>query len=347
MSVPVRSLRLATRVVLLSLTLTLATVPAASAQVAGLTGTLVVTNKTPSTATIVDVGSGRTLATLPTGTNPHEVVLSSDGALAVVTDYGGQRRTLTVIDVPGLRVARTVDLGEHRAPHGIVFLPGDRLVAVTCEQSRHVVLADVVDGVVRHAVPTEAGRSHMIGVTADGTRGYTGNMGDHTVSELDLTSHRFVRSFTVPPVPEAINVTPDGREVWIGSNQTGQVSVLEPATGAVTKAAEGMKWPYRMLFTPDGRQVIVPDPTQNEVRFIDRAARREIGTLALPGSPQGVTITPDGRHVFQSLSAETRVAVIDPARRAVIGHLAVGATPDGVAYSTRVLEQATPPKVSR
>jgi DNA-binding beta-propeller fold protein YncE len=340
MSMSYRSFRLVTRLATLGLALALAVVPAARAQVAGLTGTLVVTNKTPSTATIVDVGSGRTLATLPTGTNPHEIVLSSDGALAVVTDFGGPRRTLTVIDVPGLRVARTVDLGEHRAPHGIAFLPGDRVVAVTCEQTRHVVLVDVVEGVVRHAIQTEARGSHMIGVTADGTRGYTGNMGDHTVSELDLTTHRVLRSFPVPPVPEAINVTPDGSEVWVGSNQTGQVSVLDPATGAVTKAADGMKWPYRMLFTPDGRQVIVPDPTLNEVRFIDRAARREIGRIALPGAPQGVTITPDGRHVFQSLSAETRVAIIDPSSRTVVGHLPVGATPDGVAYTTRVLPTA-------
>jgi len=343
MSVFVQSPRFAARLAALSLTLLL-TVPSARAQVPGLTGTLVVTNKTPSTATIVDVGSGRTLATLPTGTNPHEIVLSSDGGLAVITDYGGPRRTLTVIDVPGLRVARTVDLGEHRAPHGIVFLPGDRLVAVTCEQTRHVVIVDVVEGAVRHAVPTEANRSHMIGVTADGKRGYTGNMGDHTVSELDLTTHRFVRSFPVPAVPEAINVTPDGKEVWVGSNQTGQVSVLDPASGAVVKAAEGLKWPYRMLFTPDGRQVIVPDPTLNEVRFIDRAARRVIGTLPLPGGPQGVTITSDGRHVFQSLSADTRVAIIDPSSRTVVGHLTVGQSPDGVGYTTRVVAKGAPPR---
>jgi DNA-binding beta-propeller fold protein YncE len=337
MALPVPLLRLGRRLPVLILLLTLTIVPGIRAQVAGLTGTLVVTNKKPSTATIVDVASGRTLATLPTGTTPHEIVLSSDGALAVVTDYGGQRRTLTVIDVPALKVARTIDLGEHRAPHGIAFLPGDRLVAVTCEQTRHVLVVDVVDGVVRHTIATEAAGSHMIGVTADGTRGYTGNMSAHTVSELDLRTQRLVRSFPVPPVPEAINVTPDGKEVWIGSNQAGQVSVLDPATGAVTKAADGLKWPYRMLFTPDGRQVIVPDPTLNEMRFIDRAARREIGTLALPGAPQGVTITPDGRYVFQSLSAETRVAIIDPVRRVVVGYLTVGQTPDGVAYTTRVV----------
>lgn len=337
MNLTARCLRQLALVATVVLMLVGASAPAVRAQVAGLAGTLVVTNKTPSTATIVDVASGRTLATLPTGTNPHEIVLSPDGSLAVITDFGGERRTLTVLDVPGLRVARTIDLGEHRAPHGIVFLPGDRLVAVTCERTRAVLVVDVVAGVVRHATSTEAAGSHMVGATADGTRAYTGDMGDHTVSELDLTTARRVRSFPVPEVPEAINVTPDGREVWVGSNRTGQVSVLEPATGTVTTAADGLKWPYRMLFTPDGAQVVVPDPTLNEVRFIDRAARKEVAKLSLAGAPQGVTITPDGRYLLQSLSAETRVAVIDVGTRTVVGHLTVGATPDGVAYTTRVV----------
>ena len=97
---------------------------------------------------IVDVSTGETLKTLPTGDGPHEVVVSDDGSTAVVTDYGGRSggNTLTVIDVPGLAVARTIDLGEHRRPHGIDFMPGDEVVAVTTEQSRHVVLVDVATG---------------------------------------------------------------------------------------------------------------------------------------------------------------------------------------------------------
>src|SRR5678816_1315844 len=118
----------------------LATSTVASSQTPGLTGTLVVTNKTPSTATIIDVASKRTLATLPTGNGPHEVVISSDGRLAVVSDYSGQPgRTLTVIDVPALRVVRTIDLGQYNRPHGMVFLPGDSIVIVTSEASGNVV----------------------------------------------------------------------------------------------------------------------------------------------------------------------------------------------------------------
>ena len=312
----------------------------AAAQVPGLSGTLVVTNKGPSTATIIDVASGRTLATLPTGSGPHEVVLSSDGRWAVVTDYGSQQagRTLTVLDVPALRVARTIDLGTYTRPHGITFLPGDSLVVVTSESSANIVVVNVLEGVVRRAIPTGAQGSHMVAVTGNGAMAYTGNIGSNTVTQFDLRTGQATRSWNVPEQPEAINVSPDGREVWVGSNATGRVSVLDVARGTVSTAGEGFGWPYRILFSPDVRLVLLPDLRKEELRFVERSTRREIGKLTFAGgAPQGITITPDGRYALQSLSREGRVAVIDVAARAAVGSLAAGGSPDGIAYTRRVI----------
>lgn len=310
------------------------------AQVQGLTGTLVVTNKTPGTATIIDVGSGASLATLPTGHGPHEIVLTGDGRTAIVTDYGtgpAPGNTLTFIDVPSRKVVRTASLGEYRRPHGLVLLTGDSLVAVTSEANKAVLLVRVATGEIAKVVPTNQAGSHMVGVTADGTRGWTGDMGSHTVSELDLVRSASVRTIAVPAQPEAINVTPDGREVWVGSNATGTVSVVNPATGAVTTAAEGFGWPYRVLFSPDTRLVLMPDLRKEELRFIDRASKQELARLALPGKgPQGIIMTPDGRYAFLSYSTGAAVAIIDVAQRKIVGELQAGETPDGVVYTSRV-----------
>ena len=314
--------------------------PAAApdAQVPGLSGTLVVTNKTPSTATIIDVATGRALATLPTGNNPHEVVITKDGRTAVVTDYGtGSSPTLTVIDVPGKHVARTISLGQYTGPHGIAWLPGDSLVIVTSERTNNVVIVSVASGEIRKAIPTQHRGSHMVAVTADGRRAWTGDIGDNTVTELDVVSGTYLRSINVPAQPEAINVTPDGREVWVGSNATGKVSVVDPSSGSVTTAADGVSWPYRVLFTPDMSTVVLPDLRNHEVRFLERATRRELSRISLPGAgPQGVTITPDGRYLLESLSTQARVMVIDMRTRAVVGHIPAGETPDGIAYTTNV-----------
>jgi DNA-binding beta-propeller fold protein YncE len=310
-----------------------------------LTGTVIVTNKTPSTATIIDVASGRTLATLPTGNGPHEIVISSDGRLAVVSDYSGQPgRTLTVIDVPALRVVRTIDLGQYNRPHGMVFLPGDSVVIVTSEASGNVVLVNVVAGTISKAIPTQGRGSHMVGVTRDATHAYTGNMQSNTVSQIDLRAGTVTKTWPVPNTPEAINVTPDGKEVWVGSNATAKVSVIDVESGTVTTVAEGTQWPYRVLFAPDVKTVMLPDMGGETLRFLDRSTKRELGRLSFTGGgPQGITITPDGRYVLQSLSKQARVAVIDLNTRAVVGYLSAGETPDGVVYTRRVLGRGEGP----
>ncbi len=315
----------------------------AAAQVPGLTGTVIVTNKNPSTATLIDLASGATLATLPTGNGPHEIVISRDGRTAVVTDYGtapAPGSSLTIIDVAALRVIRSLSLGEYRRPHGIVFLPGDSVVAVTVEASRAVLLVNVRSMQVVNAVPTEKVGSHMVGVAADGVRAWTGDIGSHTVTELDLATGRALRSIAVPAQPEALTVTPDGHEVWVGSNATGRVSVVDARTGSVTTAAEGFLWPYRVLFTPDARTVLLPDYRGESLRFIERASRQELGRMEFTaGGPQGITITADGRTALLSLSAKGKIIAIDVARRVVIGELLVGETPDGVVYSPVVVRR--------
>jgi YVTN family beta-propeller protein len=300
-------------------------------------GTLVVTNKSAATATILDVASGNTLATLPTGQSPHEIAMTADGSLAVVTDYGtGSAPTLTVIDVPGRRVVRTIELGEYTRPHGIAFLPGDSLVAVTSEASHHVVIVHPATGAIRKAIPTRHPGSHMVAFGRSGDRLYTGDMGSHTVSELNPVTGEYVRSFDVPRVPEAIGVSPDGREVWVGSNEEGKVSVVDPSTGTVRTAAEGFGWPYRIVFTPNGETVLMPDLRGEDLRFVDRATHRELGRLPFAdAAPQGIAITPDGRWAFLSLSGENRVVLIDIANRSVVRSIPAGPAPDGVAYAPR------------
>ena len=87
--------------------------------------TLIVANKSDDTVDLLSLDSGESLATLPTGHAPHEVAVSADGKRAIVTNYGDRERpgsSLTLIDLDGAKVVRTIELGEHRRPHGIAWI---------------------------------------------------------------------------------------------------------------------------------------------------------------------------------------------------------------------------------
>jgi DNA-binding beta-propeller fold protein YncE len=303
---------------------------------------LVVVNKDASTVSVISVETGSTLVTLPTGTGPHEVATSSDGRLAVVTNYGAQQggNSLTVVDLGTLTVARTIDLGEYRRPHGIVFLPDNRRVAVTSETSGMVLVVDVTTGRVVSARPTGQEVSHMVVVARDGRRAFTANIRSGSVTALDLESGE-PRSLAVSTQTEAIGVSPDGAQVWVGSNDRGTVTVVGTLEWRVLDTLDVGGQPYRIVFSPDGGRVLVTTPASDEVRLFDAASRRELGRLKTPassgaaGQPFGVAWSPDGTLGYVTLRGAAQVAVVDIEKLSLLRHLTAGPGADGIAYARR------------
>jgi len=321
------------------------------ANAAPLRGTLVATNMNDNTATVIDLGTRRTIATLPTGAAPHEVAISHDGRWAVVSNYGPRPtpgNSLTVIDLaaPVPVVTRTIDLGQYQRPHGSVFLPGDTTLLVTAQVNQMVVAVNLASGTVEAAIPTTQRGTHMLAITADGQRAFTTNVPDSTISELDIRRRAFVRTIHVAPSVEGIAVTPSGDQVWVGSNKAKTVTVVRPASSAVGDTIGGFGMPYRMAITPDGRTAIITDPPSGQLRFISTATRAEFGritfaadsivsTAEFPGSPcpEGLIVTPDGRTVYVTLQGRNLVAAIDIATRRIVALMPTGVWSDGVAYS--------------
>lgn len=297
--------------------------------------TLVVLNKSAATATLLDLASGEIVATIPVGAGPHEAVVSKNGRWAVAANYG-QRiggNTLSVIDIPGRKVVRTVDLGEYTRPHGLAFLPGDSIVAVTSETAMAVVLVRVADGAVLRAISTNAEGSHMLALVGDGSVVYTSNIRDGTISEMDVATGAMKRVINTPPQPEAIGVTPSGSELWVGSNANGTFTVIDAASGTTRGTIEGFGFPYRVLFTPDERLAIMPDFRGNQLRIVNRETLEELKRFDFPGGgPQGVTLSGDGKTLYLSLARAGEVVAIDLESLEEVRRYDVGPTPDGIGW---------------
>jgi len=312
-------------------------------------GTLIVSNMNDNTATILDAASGRVLATLPTGEGPHEVAASHDGRWAVVSNYGVRGKpgnSITVIDVARHSVARTIDLHEYQRPHGMAFLPGDSVVAVTAQGNKAVLLVDFRTGTVVKVLPTNGGTPHMLGLSAKGDRIVTGNIADGTMSILSVSSGGEPRVIPVARQPEGIAISPDGSTTWVGSNRDSVVLVVNTNAGTVVDTLHGFGLPYRMAIAPNGRIAVVTDPVKANVRVFDAATRRQthlvdvprdslVATAEVPGSPspEGVIISPDSRWAFVTLQGRNRVITIDLERGAIVGWAITGTWSDGIAYS--------------
>jgi len=303
----------------------------------GLTGTLIVLNKNSNNASFIDLASGLTVATLPTGEGPHELVVSDDGLMAVGTDYGGGD-SLTVFDVQNLKVARTIDLGGYPRPHGIQFLPGQAEVVVTSETNGELVVVNLLSGSILGSVATSGRGSHMVALGQSGELAFTSNLESSNVSVINLSRGRMQTAFRVPGRPEAITVNKEATEIWVGSNEEGVVSVMNSVTGKVTAQWSDFSWPYRVLLSNDEQLAVIPDMDNNDLRFINAVKKQEVGKIELgDASPQGVVFHPNDQVLFLSLANKNKVLVIDRKSRAVLGEYETGSAPDGIGYSSLIL----------
>jgi YVTN family beta-propeller protein len=318
-------------------------------------GTVIVSNMNDNTATVLDAASGRVLATLPTGEGPHEVAASHDGRWALVSNYGVRGKpgnSITVIDIGKLAVARTIELHDDQRPHGMAFLPGDSLAAVTSETSKSVILIDVRSGNVIKRLATNGRATHMLGLSAKGDRIVAGNIADNTISVMSATSNEDPKVIPVARQPEGIAITPDGNFAWVGSNRDSVVLVVDVHSGVATDTLRGFGLPYRLAVSPDGRRAVITDPMRATIRVFDVDTRHErfaidvprdslVATAEVPASPspEGVVISRDSRWAFVTLQGRNRVATIDLDRGAIVGYSPTGTWSDGVAYSTLVVKK--------
>lgn len=313
--------------------------------------TLVVANKAEATVSLVDLPSGRIVATLPTGVGPHEVAVSPSGRLAVITNYGQREpgSTLTVVDVAAARVVRTVALGEYRRPHGVRWLD-ERRALVTAEANQALLLVDVEQGTVVQAIATGQQVSHMVAVTPDGARAFVANIGSGSVNVVDLAAGKSIAVLTTGEGAEGIDVTPDGKQVWVTNRAADSVTVLDAASLAVLATIASPSFPIRAKVTPDGKWVMVSNARSGDLSVLSvselKLTRRiplSLEATATEGRlmddfgessvPIGVVVEPDGKRAYVAHANADQITVIDLATWLVTGSLTAGKEPDGMAYS--------------
>src|SRR5260221_4385510 len=143
--------------------------------------TLLALSKNDHTLAIINSTTLKVIARVPVGPDPHEVVASSDGKFAYVTNTGGGRSyEINVIDLVTQKALPNIDTRPLTGPHGITFVAGK--VWFSAEGAKSVGRYDPASGKLDWSMGTGQDRTHMIFVTTDEKKIYTTNVNAGTVS---------------------------------------------------------------------------------------------------------------------------------------------------------------------
>jgi YVTN family beta-propeller protein len=315
---------------------------------------LVVLNKTDNTASIIDLASKQTLATVSTGFGPHEAETIPGGRLVVVSNYGtGQKpgHSLTVLDLQNRAAVGTVELGDGARPHGLRAVSADRTL-VTAEGTKELLVTDPRHRKLVSRIPLGKETSHMVVATSDGAKAFVANIGSGSVSVVDLRGNvgKAIAEIPTGAGAEGIDVRPGDAEVWVVNRDANTISVIDTAKLAVVATIPVGEFPIRIKFLPGGKRALVSCAKTGDVAVLDAATRKEIRRIsmdreAVPGStdrifstrfgkspvPVGILVAPDGKRAYVASTNADVVSVIDLDKLAVVDRITAGKEPDGLA----------------
>jgi YVTN family beta-propeller protein len=327
---------------------------------------LLVLSKQDHTLAIVNPEDLHVVARVPVGDDPHEVIASTDGRRAYVSNYGfGAFHTLTVVDLVAQKQEKQIDLGPLRGPHGLTFVQGK--VWFTAEAAKAIGSYDPASGKVDWVMGTGQNRTHMVYVFPDAKRIVTTNVSSATVTILEKTERPAGSPQGPPPgmppggggagMPmgpppgppggdwnetviavgrgsEGFDVTPDGKEAWVANAQDGTVSVIDLAAKRVTETLKAnVARANRLKFTPDGKLALVS--AGPDLVILDAATHREVKRLSIGHGSGGIEIQPDGARAYVAFGPDGFVAVIDLKTLEVVGKIDAGGGPDGLAWAVQ------------
>ena len=311
---------------------------------------LLALSKANHTLAIVDPSTLKVLVRIPVGSDPHELVASTDGKTAYVCIYGGGSfHEINVIDLVAQKPSLSIDTRPLYGPHDIAFVNGK--VWFTAEGSKSVGRYDPATGKLDWSMGTGQDRTHMIYVAPDGKKIYTTNVSSGTVSILAATliqpgnmappgaQPREEWIQTVIPTArgsEGFDVSTDGSELWTASAEDGTISIIDPGSKKLASKIDAkVIGANRLKFTPDGKLVFISSLRSGELFIFDAKSRKQIKSINLGHGAAGILMDPDGSRAFVACSADNYIAVIDLKTLVVTSHLDVGGVPDGLAWAVR------------
>jgi YVTN family beta-propeller protein len=296
---------------------------------------LVVLSKDENRIFIVDPVTLKAAGTEDTGAAPHEVAVSEDGKLAVVTNYGPKHdgTTLSVVDLDKMTTVGQVTYPGLSGPHGIV-IQGTKAY-FTNEGDKSVVIFDFVANAIDQRLITGQNRPHMLVLSKDGHTLFVSNVESNNISMLVTKDGKgwTQTNINTGKGPEGMDLSADQKELWVANSEDGTVSIINVEKKKVVgKMDVKTKHSNRLKFTPDERLALISDLGNGELVVVDVAARKEVKRLALGKSAEGILVQPDGSRAFVAVSGDDKVAVVDLKTLEVTGTFTVGKDPDGMAW---------------
>ncbi len=237
---------------------------------------------------VFDVGAGKLIKVIRSGTDPEEFALSKDGTLLYVSNEDAA--LASIVDVSKGEVIRSLPVAGE--PEGVTLSPDGAFVYVTSEEEGKIFVIDTAKAeIIRNF---EVGpRPRWVAFLPDGTKGYVSLETAGQVAVVDSVKHELIKTLTLEKGnrPMKVVIAPDGVRAYVSTGRGGNIAVIDTATDEILSLiATGGTRPWGITLSPDGKTLYSANGPSNDVSVIDLATQTVTKKIPAGDSPWGVIV---------------------------------------------------------
>jgi YVTN family beta-propeller protein len=179
---------------------------------------------------------------------------------------------------------------------------------------------------------------HEVAATPDGRKAFVSNVGDDTVSVVDLVRRRVATTIRADHMdnPHGLAVTPDGRTLLVTSEASQRLFVVDARRDVVERTVTtNQRGSHLIALEPKGQRAWIANRGSDSLSLYQIPGLRLVRTLKVGAGPEGIAASPNGRFIVAALQGAGQVAVVDTGKSEVITRLPAGQVPIRVLFPSR------------
>jgi YVTN family beta-propeller protein len=226
---------------------------------------LMVSSRDQPEAYLVDVQTGKKLATYKIGKVPQGVAISPDGHWGMAVAAG--ENTVSVIDLKTRKLVKTIVVGK--TPHNVRFTRDSQTAYVTLQGGTGVAVVNMSSLKKVDEIPVPGVKGpHNLDLSPDEktlwVRDFVGK-----VAAVDIASRKEKAVIPVGLGHGGIDVTPGGKYVITGAIADHVVDVIDPKTMKLIKRIDVGQGPHGVRASADGHWIYASVTGTNRIAVID------------------------------------------------------------------------------
>ena len=252
----------------------------------------------------------------------HELLVRPERSRAYVPIFGdgihgnnpNPGHQIVVIDVHARSRVADIDVSPLAAPHTMRVGP-DGLIYVTCEDCGVVAIIDPDKSAVIDTIDAGSGNCHRLEISPDGTRIYTENEEDCSVSVIDLQVRKLLGQIKTPHALGGLAVSADGKTVIAVDDEAPALFLIDAELGEISETLplEGLEEPAQIArYSPDFNVLALTSMAGDLALLIDAGFQSQ---TAIPVGRQPMDMAFRGNELFIACQGDGTIHVLDLERR--------------------------------